>query len=39
MKVSNDYVGNMLRKDFGMRYKKIKTQAFQGNSQRSLVLR
>ena len=39
MKVNDQYVAQVLRQEFGMRYKKVQKVAYQGNSQRSLVLR
>jgi hypothetical protein len=37
--ISNAYAADVLRKVFGMGYRKVKKRAFQGNSKRSLVLR
>ena len=39
IKVENTYVSTVFRQAFDMRYKKIQRVAFQGNSERSLVLR
>lgn len=36
---TNRFVCKVFRNDLGMKYKKVKKIAFQGNSERSLVLR
>ena len=39
LKVSNAFVGKVLRQVYGMRYKKVQRVAFLGNSNRNLYLR
>ena len=37
--VKDDFVSKVMRQGFQMRYRKIKKVAFQGNSDRSLIIR